>query len=706
MRKLNSKLKTEFISERGNDSIHKTYVAYTPLNQLMCIAVAESYDNDIEINSAKLAVETVLTAFEKKPSMRKIKEYIKCANEQILLHSTINKLSVSITVIVSDYTRMRYGVCGNTKIHVFYENMISFISNTQTKYQQLLETQAESEINNEEIHNLTQYLGMKRRIKPYISKKISLEERSSLLISTSNLWGMVSDIELLDAYEEAKDDNELLYNTQELLLSRQEKEELGSYTLAVISVEKTFKEDTQKIKKRKKLCIILAIILCSILLIGAIVILIIRAVDRSKMSDIKQIDQKGTKYINYENYAKSLEEYEKADKLCENLSLNNWQYIDDKKELKDNVTSKLAILTTIIDGDICIENGNYEQAQQLYQEVQKEAKYNEESSIYDFVSEKLEMINKNIDVNQLIAFGEIYETSEDYDLAIEEYYQALEILKQLSNVEKRGEVQTKLYDAKQKAKETEEAAEEKKLEQKQSKVKKKIIKIQALLGSATKFLGESNIEEADKIYEQILSVYNGIEDSDEEVEKIYEKIVALEQALAQSKVKAQEEAVKEKVSVAQEYLMQAAEAAQKNKKEEAIKLYKKALEVYSKSNIWDDQVEKIYADIEILQQKIQEEETQEKLLKAQDYLMQAAEAVQKNKKEEAIELYKKALKIYKKLNIWDDQVEKIYADIENLQQEISDESVVVNPDEDIDSKEDSEIEEAFKPDKIKSIGKH
>ena len=58
MRSLNSKLVMDFISEQGYDSVEKTYVAYTPLEDYMCIAVAESYDNETE------ALEAVLTAFE------------------------------------------------------------------------------------------------------------------------------------------------------------------------------------------------------------------------------------------------------------------------------------------------------------------------------------------------------------------------------------------------------------------------------------------------------------------------------------------------------------------------------------------------------------------------------------------------------------------------------------------------------------------
>ena len=137
MRNLNSRLVMEFLSEQGYDPIEKTYVAYTPLENYMCIAAAESYDNETEENSAQIAVEAVLTAFEKKPSLKRLGEYIRYANEQVALHSIRCQLKVSLTVLVSDYTRMRYAVCGNTRMFVLYENLIIHASKTQTAYQQM-----------------------------------------------------------------------------------------------------------------------------------------------------------------------------------------------------------------------------------------------------------------------------------------------------------------------------------------------------------------------------------------------------------------------------------------------------------------------------------------------------------------------------------------------------------------------------------------
>lgn len=121
MRRLNSKLDVGFISEKGNDLAEKTYIAYTPLENYMCIAIAESYDNETGENSARIAVEAALAAFERKPSLKRIPEYIQYANQQVFMHSTRYQLKASIMVFVTDYTRMRYGVCGNTKYMVYLE---------------------------------------------------------------------------------------------------------------------------------------------------------------------------------------------------------------------------------------------------------------------------------------------------------------------------------------------------------------------------------------------------------------------------------------------------------------------------------------------------------------------------------------------------------------------------------------------------------
>lgn len=158
--------------------------------------------------------------------------------------------------------------------------------------------------------------------------------------------GRLSEIEILDAYEYTKTGREFLEILQELLLSLQEEydQRMGSFTAAFLYIEKTYKEDIQKKKKRKRLFILLAVVVIVILLLVLVVVSCIRALDRNQMREIQKHDQRGRRYIEYENYVKALEEYEQAVALADGMNYKNWQYLEQKRELAEMVTDTEAML--------------------------------------------------------------------------------------------------------------------------------------------------------------------------------------------------------------------------------------------------------------------------------------------------------------------------------------------------------------------------
>lgn len=614
MRNLNSKLVMDFISEQGYDSIEKTYVAYTPLEKFVCIAVAESYDNETDVNSAQLAVEAVLTAFEKKPSLKRLREYIRYANEQILLHSTRSQLKVSITVLVSDYTRMRYAYCGNTRLYVLYENLLTHTSKTQTKYQQMLENNEEEKPDNEEIHNLTEYLGRDKHVRPFVSKVMPLTEGSTILFATSNLWGRLSEIEILDAYEYTKTGREFLEILQELLLSLQEENDqrMGSFTAAFLYIEKTFKEDTQKKKKRKRMIWIAVIVLTAIVVIVTIVILCIRALDRRKMTEIEKLDQRGVRYMGYENYDKALTQYEQAVKQAEGLSLNNWQYIEEKRELTETVTDREAILTLFQEAEAAFAGSDYVQAKKLYAQIQKESVYQGFDELSEYVKKKAEEITARMQIMQLISLGDMYQSTEDYEEALFQYNRALNELTKMMDLELQGDVQAKIFAIRQKQKENSQAeeaaqkeAEQKKEEeeaaQKEAKADRAVIRINTYIANANNALEEGRPERARELYKQALSRYNKFTGSSEDADKLYADITALGQAITEAEVKAAEEAQEEHLARAAKYMIQAKEAARTGDKTTARTLYENALAVYQSLNIWDERVQEVYDALDELE---------------------------------------------------------------------------------------------------------
>ena len=613
MRNLNSKLVMDFISEQGYDSIDKTYVAYTPLENYVCIAVAESYDNETEENSAQLAVEAVLTAFEKKPSLKRLREYFRYANEQVLLHSTRSQLKVSLTVLVSDYTRMRYAYCGNTRLYILYENLFIHKSKTQTQYEQQLVQDGEAQTDPEEIHNLTGYLGKENRCKPFVSKVIGLTEGATILFATSNLWGGLSEIEILDAYEYTKTGKEFLEILQELLLSRQEERDqrMGSFTAAFLYIEKTFKEDASK-KKKKKRMIWMAVLLPLVLVLAAgIVIAWIRALDRRKIKQIEENDRRGARYAEYGNYDKALTIYEESVKQAETLSLANWQYIEEKRELTETVTDREAILTLYQEAEAAFLGGQYEQAVKLYTQVQKEAVYQEFDTLSKDAQTKVEQITARLLILQYISLGDLYQSTEDYDDALFQYNRALNELTKQIDLELQGDVQAKIFAIRQKQQEDTKAQEEAQQEEAQQKAEaeaeekaaaadKAVIKINTYLVSANNALEEGRIARARELYKQALSRYNKFSGSSEDADQLYKEITALGQAITEAEVKAVEEKQEERLTQAAKYMVQAKEAARGGDTAKARRLYEDALAVYRELNIWDERMEAVYDAIDEL----------------------------------------------------------------------------------------------------------
>lgn len=610
MRNLNSKLVMDFISEQGYDPIEKTYVAYTPLENYVCMAVAESYDNETDENSAQLAVEAVLTAFEKKPSLKRLREYIRYANEQILLHSTRCQLKVSITVLVSDYTRMRYAYCGNTKLYILYENIFTHISKTQTKFQQQLEEESEEPPEAEEIHNLTEYLGREERVKPFVSKTMELIEGSTILFATSNLWGRLSEIEILDAYEYTKTGREFLEILQELLLSLQEEHDqrMGSFTTAFLYIEKTFKEDVQKKKKKKRIIWTVIIVLAVVFIVVSIVILCMRALDRRKIREVETYDKRGTRYMDYSNYTKALTEYEQAVRQAEGLSLHNGQYTEEKRDLLDMVTEREAILTLYQEAEAAYLAGEYEQALKLYGQIQKEAVYQGFDALSADAEKKTEEITLRLQIMQYISLGDMYQSTEDYDEALFQYNRALSELTKMMDLTLQGDVQAKIFAIRQKQKESEQeqaqAQQEAEAQQAEAEAEEKaaaadraVIKINTYIANANNALEEGRTRRARELYKQALSRYNKFTGSNEDADKLYQDITALGQAITEAEIKAEEEAQEERLAQASKYALQAKEAARGGDTAKAKELYEDALAVYRELNIWDERMEAIYTEM-------------------------------------------------------------------------------------------------------------
>lgn len=447
MRKLNSSIKVDFITEKGADNVSRTYFAHVPLENMVCYAVAESYDKDNDINSAKIAVESVLVAFERKPSLstRRIKEYIQYAHEQIVANSAKNILETAITVVVSDYTQIRYASCGNIKFYILSDNAIYEKSEIQTYYQYAANEYDTVKEPFTENRNLVQYLGKDSPPKPYISDRIELPEKSTMLFTTCNLWERVDDIEILDVYEESKQE-EFLGNLNELFLLTQLKNpEIGSYAIVSLFVEKVFKENTEKLRKRKRRIKIIAVIAIIAIIIATIVIISMRISDQRVLTEIETLNDAGVRYANLGNLVMAHEQYAQASELVEGLR-NNWQFRQEKRYLTEKILDRWILFERVIRGDGYLESGNLQNAQRAYQEAYNMAWAHPELMILEMLSDRSRQIEMLITVDYLVQIAEMYKVEGLYQEALNIFTEAENIARELGNLPLRRDILARIFE--------------------------------------------------------------------------------------------------------------------------------------------------------------------------------------------------------------------------------------------------------------------
>ncbi len=121
MRKQNSTFKTAFISEAGSELENNDYFAFVELEQYGCYVIADGLNEIPDAKSARLAIETVLLAFQENPSIKKraVLSYLKVADKALREADSRKRLKASVAVIVTDYAKIRYGYAGNTRLFLY-----------------------------------------------------------------------------------------------------------------------------------------------------------------------------------------------------------------------------------------------------------------------------------------------------------------------------------------------------------------------------------------------------------------------------------------------------------------------------------------------------------------------------------------------------------------------------------------------------------
>ena len=413
MRKQNSDFAAKFISEEGSRLKNKDYFGYVELDEFACYVIADGITDKADVEGAQLAIETVILNFQSAPSMskRSMKMLLKQANKTLLGKESDRRLKAPITVVVTDYQKMRYGYAGNTRLRMYRGGAVYRQTKDMSSAQEMVEQQKivkDELMQHEERNNLYTYLGQKN-FSPAISKKIKLVETDMIALYTRGIWENVDEAELDEVFADA--DNEVqntVDNIEDLLLSRQP-EDLDNYTLAVIFINKVYR-NPQRRKRIKKIIIICIIVVLVIAVVCAVIWYLHRKKVR-RMEDMNYHFTNTVEYINTGNYIRAKEECEQAQELSEKLK-------DDR--MRSRLQEYMFVIETVILADEAYRSKDYEGAGEYYLSAKERARYADNIGT-EYMENKLDHISVLLSVEDYIALGDKLLEQGDYEGAEEKY---------------------------------------------------------------------------------------------------------------------------------------------------------------------------------------------------------------------------------------------------------------------------------------------
>ena len=416
MRKYNSSFKTAFLSEAGSRLENNDYFGFVELDGYACYVVADGITQMRGSESARTAIEAAINAFQENPgiSRRKLKGYLRSVDRELSNAKGYEKLKASVTVVVTDYQKCRYGYAGNTRFRLYRNGKNIRASFDMSMGQDLVREEKISQdrlAEHEERTNLYSYFGGKS-FHPYLSRKIRLQDGDIITLYTRGIWENVDEGELADVFSEAGDEpSEECDKVEDLLLSRQP-EDLEDYTFAAIYIDKVFLDP--KRKKRIRKAAIISVAVAAVLLGICLAVFFWRRDRAQKREDMEQYFSNMGTYIEDDNYIRAKEECEKALEMAGKLR---------DEEAAERYRSYLVFLEAVISADDIYASGDYSGAGDAYLAAQARARHADNAGA-DYIAKKLQQIGDYEQVFDSIAMGDRLLELGSYELAEEKYLQA------------------------------------------------------------------------------------------------------------------------------------------------------------------------------------------------------------------------------------------------------------------------------------------
>ncbi len=417
MRRDNSEFKTDYVSYEGTRLHNNDYFAFMEQDRFACYILADGIETGDESQSARIAVEAVAAAFNSHPSMtrRAVKRYLTAAHKSLKNNRSQLSMKASITVVVTDYTTLRFGYVGNTRFHLYRSGQLLLESRDHSLSWSMMEQDElpkDKIARHEERGNLTRYLGQEENLVPDISKKIKLRDGDIIALFTRGIWENIDSYDLQAVFEEAgREPAETVRYVERLILDAHP-EEIDNYTFASVFINKIYVDPNKGKKIKTALKIAIPVLL--VLLILGITLFIRHRIWQENKQNMDLYYLSGIEYIQDTNFPRAKEELRKAYDLAVKV-----------KDIsrRDEIAEYQKLIDAVIESDEMLKNEKYEEALKGYLHARDRSRYTDNLA-ERYIADKLEVTKNYINVFDMLNLGDQLTDQGNYALAEEKYLAA------------------------------------------------------------------------------------------------------------------------------------------------------------------------------------------------------------------------------------------------------------------------------------------
>ena len=440
MRQENSVFNAAFMLQDGDKLNNNDYYGCAELDRFACYVVADGIsDLDVKYESAKIAVQAAIDAFRERPSIGKdsLRKYITAAHKALKENTRRRSLRVSITIVVTDYQKIRYAWAGNSRFFLYRSGRMieesldhSLSMQMATRGQLTMDKVAK----HEERNNLSRYAGQPDSLKAQVSKKIELINGDVFVLLTREVWERCSSGEIHSALNKIENDPMQAMEEIKARMGEAPENDIGNYTVAIVLIDKIYIDPNkgEKLKKTLFITVPIAIILIAL----AITLLVMRNNNENRRRAMNTAFDSAVIYIENENHVRA------AEKLTTSINLAG-ELQDD--EFRERAEAWLAVMDAINSAGGHFALGNFTEAQNVNRAALYLSQYADNAG-RTYIERRMIETESFITVRGLISLGDTLVSIGDLAAAEERYQEAWRLAISIGDIDGRERAISVLQD--------------------------------------------------------------------------------------------------------------------------------------------------------------------------------------------------------------------------------------------------------------------